>query len=44
MAWHMRGGMTYDQIMQLSSAERHMIADLVKDNMEVTNKTKMPYF
>ena len=44
MSWHMRGGMTYDQVMQLSSAERHMIADMVKDHMETTSKTKLPYF
>ena len=37
-------GMTYDQVMQLSSAERHMIADMVKDHMETTSKTKLPYF
>lgn len=44
MSWHMRGGMSYDEIMQLSFAERQMIADLIKENLETTNKTKMPYF
>ena len=44
MSWHMRGGISYDQVMQMSYGERTMIAALVKENMETTNKTKLPYF
>jgi hypothetical protein len=44
MSWHMRGGISYDQVMQMSYNERTMIAALVKENMETTNKTKLPYF
>ena len=44
MSWHMRGGISYDQVMQMSYSERTMIANLVKENMETTNKTKLPYF
>jgi hypothetical protein len=44
MAWHMRGGLTYDQALQLSTAERKIIASLIKENMETTKKTGLPYF
>jgi hypothetical protein len=44
MAWHMRGGGTYEDIMQMSIREREMIAELIKDNIETTNKTKLPWF
>ena len=44
MAWHMRGGITYEQVLQLSFAERTMIAELAKENMETTKKTQLPFF
>ena len=44
MAWHMRGGLSYDQALQLSTAERKIITDMIKDNMETTKKTGLPYF
>ena len=44
MAWHMRGGLSYDQALQLSTTERKIISDLIKDNLETTKKTGLPYF
>ena len=44
LAWYMRGGITYDQVMQLSYTERQLISDLAKDNIETTKKTKLPWF
>lgn len=44
LAWYMRGGITYDQVLLLSSEERLMIAELAKDNLETTKKTNLPYF
>lgn len=40
----MRGGMTYEQGMMLSYEDREIISDIVKDNMETTKKTKLPFF
>ena len=40
----MRGGMTYEHILQLSSTERKMITELVKENYEATKKSGMPHF
>ena len=41
LAWYMRGGATYDQILQLGSKERTMINELAKENIETTKKTGM---
>jgi hypothetical protein len=40
----MRGGASYEDVMYMSHQERSLIADLVKENMETTNKTRLPYF
>ena len=40
----MRGGITYDQVMEMSVKERRMISDLAKENIETTKKTNMPWF
>jgi hypothetical protein len=40
----MRGGITYDEVMHLSYAERQMISDLAKENIETTKKTQLPWF
>ena len=44
MCWYMRGGLTYTEAMELSSQERDIIAGIVKDNMEATKKSGMPFF
>lgn len=44
MSWHMRGGLTYDQALQLSAVERSIIVDIVKDHMDTTKKSGLPYF
>jgi hypothetical protein len=40
----MRGGVTYDQVMNMSHAEREMINALAKENIETTKKTNLPWF
>ena len=44
LAWYMRGGITYFQVLLLSSSERSMITELAKDNMETTKKSGLPFF
>lgn len=39
LAWIMRGGATYDQIMMMSAAERGMISEIFKENIETSRKT-----
>ena len=40
----MRGGLTYEDAMILSQSEREMIAELVKENMEITKKSGLNFF
>lgn len=44
MAWYMRGGLPYDQALQLSVSERKLISDIIKDNMETTKRSGLPFF
>jgi len=44
MTWFMRGGLTYDQAMQLSQAERDLVNKIIKENMETTKKSGLPFF
>lgn len=40
----MRGGLTYNEAMHLSAQERQIINGIVKENLETTKKTKLPFF
>jgi len=44
MCWYMRGGLTYDESMLLSQTERELINKIIKDNLETTKKSKLPFF
>ena len=44
MFWYMRGGLTYDESMLLSQTERELINKIIKDNLETTKKSKLPFF
>jgi len=40
----MRGGSTYEDVLNMSFSERNMIAELIKANLETTQKSKLPFF
>ena len=44
MSWHMRGGSTYTDVLNMSFNERNMIGELIKSNLETTQKSKLPFF
>jgi len=44
MTWYMRGGVSYSEVMQMSPEERTAIGEIIKENMETTKKSKMPFF
>jgi hypothetical protein len=44
LSWYMRGGLTYDQALQLSVSERTLISELIKENLETTKKSGLPFF
>jgi hypothetical protein len=42
--WWMRGGLSYGDAMALCPEERNVINQIIKDNMETTKKSGMPFF
>lgn len=44
ISWHMRGGISYNEAMTLSNDERDTISKIIKENLETTKKSGMPYF
>lgn len=44
ICWYMRGSISYDDAMLLSRQDRQSISKLIKENIETTQKTKMPFF
>lgn len=44
MSWYMRGGLSYEHALQLSAGERKIIGELIKDNLETTKKSGLPFF
>ena len=44
MCWYMRGSISYTEAMMLSHTERELINKIIKDNLETTKTTKLPFF
>mgnify|MGYP006285984525 CR=1 FL=1 len=43
MCWYMRG-LSYSEGMNLSFEEREIIGEIIKENLETTKKTQLPFF
>ena len=44
MSWFMRGGLSYNDALNLSFAERESVGKIIEENMETTKKTNLPFF
>jgi hypothetical protein len=44
ITWYMRGGVSYDAALNLSSSERAMVNTIIKENLETTKKSGLPFF
>jgi hypothetical protein len=44
MSWYMRGGVSYEQALNLSQTERKIISELIKENLDTTKKSGLPFF
>tara|TARA_B100000214_G_C23419912_1_gene379931 strand:+ start:291 stop:467 length:177 start_codon:yes stop_codon:yes gene_type:complete len=44
LCWYMRGAVTLNEGFDLSWEERSLIGDIIKENMETTKKSGMPFF
>ena len=44
ICWFMRGGMSWNEALNLSPDERSIASQLVKENMDTAKKTGQPFF
>ena len=44
LCWYMRGGVNVDEMFQLGYQEREIIGEIIKENIDITNETKLPFF
>lgn len=40
----MRGGVSYDDAMFMSPQDRQLVSKIATENVDITKKTKLPYF
>ena len=43
LSWHMRGAVSVDEAFMLSHEQQEAINEIIKENMEYTKETKMPF-
>lgn len=43
MCWYMRG-LSYNEAMMMSYEERELIGEIIKENLETTKKSGLPFF
>jgi len=43
MCWYMRG-LSHTEGMHLGQEEREIVAEIIKENLETTKKTQLPFF
>ena len=44
IVWYMRGGVSYTESMMLTPDDRSIISGIIKDNLETTKKSGLPFF
>ena len=44
MCWYMRGGITIDDSFYMSIEEREIVSEIIKENLETTKKSGLPFF
>ncbi len=44
LCWYMRGSVTLDEGFSMSYEERSLIGDIVKENLETTKTSGLPFF
>ncbi len=44
MCWHMRGSLSFEEAWTLGFEEREIIQNIIKENLETTKKSGLPYF
>ena len=43
-SWYMRGGASYEDVLNMSPQERTALGEIIEDNLEITKKSQLPFF
>ena len=43
-SWYMRGGASYEDVLNMSKLEREGLRTLIDKNLETTKETQLPFF
>lgn len=44
LMWYMRGSINTDEAFMLSNADKEILNKIIEENLETTEKTKLPFF
>jgi hypothetical protein len=44
LCWYMRGGVTLDEMYTTDKSQRELMGEIVKENLETTKETRLPFF
>jgi len=44
LCWYMRGGITIDDAYSLCFEDRQIVSGIIKENLETTKKSGLPFF
>ena len=44
ICWYMRGGISYNDSMDLTMEDRRLVTKIVQDNLDTAKKSGMPFF
>lgn len=44
LCWYMRGSITIDDAFALTYEDREIISEIIKENLETTKKSGLPFF
>lgn len=44
LSWYMRGGLSYNDALHLSVSERKEVNSIIKDHLDTTKKSGLPFF
>ena len=44
LCWYMRGGLSLEESMTLSQTDKELIGNIIKENLETTKESGLPFF
>lgn len=44
LCWYMRGGLSLEESMTLSQTDKELISNIIKENLETTKESGLPFF